>query len=699
MALAYLCSQLRRWDPWFKVSDNPLSKFFVYIVDHKLREGSSEEAKEVKRVVTDNLGMKADVLTLDWKLHLGEGVNPAEQTNMESLARRLRYRRLGSACRFHNVVSLFLAHHQDDQYETVLMRLLSGHGVRGLRGMRPAADIPECQGMYQVYQSGFIDDQMNSNPWYNMKPSVNQRRALRRQMRDEIDPALLAQEMRHGVAADADAAYLAEDFAQLNKGPKWAPPLEPLDIEDGGINVYRPLLGFGKDRLIATCVQNKIPWFEDRTNDDRTLTMRNAVRHLYKNYEMPLALQKPAILRLSERCNARAAAEEAEAERLFSRAVIHDFEPNVGTMMVELPHMSVPRVARRYQDSDFRRKRRRELYRRIAAILIRKILALVSPESQITPAANLQPFVTRLFTSLAEDDGGSNRNTAAATAPEPKSFVVCGVHFVPLKDGHSLRWYLSRAPHPSQIPRPLTEFPRLYFRHRTRPTPSKWKFSTWFAWQLFDGRFWIRIRHRLPFRLQIRPFEAEFSKPFREGLVNDEARETLAATLRKYAPGKVRYTLPGIYSTANVDPLLRGSAHWRGDGVLEDDVVLKMTGLGENAAKITGGSQKPYTTEKNSDTAPLLPGWYMEERQPKELQLLALPTLGFHVAGLEDWVQWDIRYRKVDLGFLATGMTDDAREHRGRVLVRRSAKGSRLRRPLHGLSRRKPRVSTRAWHG
>jgi len=662
MALTYLCSQIRRWDPWFKVSDNPLSKFFVYIVDHKLREGSSEEAMNVKKVVMDTIGIKADVLGLDWRLYLGEGVNPADQTNMESLARRLRYRRFGSACRFHNVVSLFLAHHQDDQYETVLMRLLSGHGVRGLRGMRPAADIPECLGMYQVHQSGFIEDQMNANPWYNMKPSVNQRRALRRRMREEIDPALLAHELRHGMVADADAAYLAEDFARPNKKSKWAPPIEPLDIEDGGITVYRPLLEFSKDRLIATCLENNIPWFEDHTNEDRTLTLRNAVRHLYKHHELPVALQKPAILRLSERCNARAAAEDAEADRLFSRAVIHDFEPNAGTMLVELPRISLPKAPTRYRYSHFRRQRRRAHYRLVASTLVRKLLSLVSPEPQLTPAANLQPFVTRLFPSLEEDSEG---NTTAATSPEPKSFVVCGIHFVPLVGDHPLRWYLSRAPHPSQIPRPVVEFPRLYFKHRHRPTPAKWKFSSWFAWQLFDGRFWVRVRHRLPYRVQVRPFEVEFSKPFREALVDDEAREALAAMLRKYAPGKVRYTLPAIYSTANVESLLQGSNTWDG-GYGYDDHALEMAGLDEYATSLSGGTQKAHTLEDN-DAPHLLPGWHLDNTHQKELHLLALPTLGVHVAGLENWLQWEIRYRKTDLGFLAKAMTDDDREHRDRV--------------------------------
>jgi len=42
------------------------------------------------------------------------------------------------------VEKLLLAHHADDQAETVLMRLLAGSKMQGLAGMRAVARIPEC---------------------------------------------------------------------------------------------------------------------------------------------------------------------------------------------------------------------------------------------------------------------------------------------------------------------------------------------------------------------------------------------------------------------------------------------------------------------------------------------------------------------------------------------------------------------------
>ena len=53
----------------------------------------------------------------------------------EAEARLARYEALADLCEVHGVSDLLLAHHQNDQAETVLLQLLRGAGVRGLSGM------------------------------------------------------------------------------------------------------------------------------------------------------------------------------------------------------------------------------------------------------------------------------------------------------------------------------------------------------------------------------------------------------------------------------------------------------------------------------------------------------------------------------------------------------------------------------------
>lgn len=63
-----------------------------------------------------------------------------ENTNKEGIeatARNKRYVALGELCVRHQVEFILTAHHQDDQAETMLLQLLRGTGITGLRGMQP----------------------------------------------------------------------------------------------------------------------------------------------------------------------------------------------------------------------------------------------------------------------------------------------------------------------------------------------------------------------------------------------------------------------------------------------------------------------------------------------------------------------------------------------------------------------------------
>lgn len=57
------------------------------------------------------------------------------QGNIEARARAERYDALTDLCIEHDIDDLLLAHHQNDQAETVLLQLLRGSGVAGLSGM------------------------------------------------------------------------------------------------------------------------------------------------------------------------------------------------------------------------------------------------------------------------------------------------------------------------------------------------------------------------------------------------------------------------------------------------------------------------------------------------------------------------------------------------------------------------------------
>ena len=66
----------------------------------------------------------------------------AERLGVEAAARRARYGFLASVAREQGAERVAVAHHLGDQAETVLMHLLRGAGVTGLKGMAYAAPMP-----------------------------------------------------------------------------------------------------------------------------------------------------------------------------------------------------------------------------------------------------------------------------------------------------------------------------------------------------------------------------------------------------------------------------------------------------------------------------------------------------------------------------------------------------------------------------
>jgi tRNA(Ile)-lysidine synthase len=96
-------------------------------VDHRLRPEAEQEARQVAALAAE-LGVPHDILALDW--------DSAPRSNLQALAREARYRALGRWAGDRSCGWLAVAHHVDDQAETLLMRLGRGAGVGGAAGAR-----------------------------------------------------------------------------------------------------------------------------------------------------------------------------------------------------------------------------------------------------------------------------------------------------------------------------------------------------------------------------------------------------------------------------------------------------------------------------------------------------------------------------------------------------------------------------------
>lgn len=131
MGLAHILSR------WCSKNNRQLH---VLTVNHNLRPEAKEEAKQVEQWV--NNWPSTVHYTLNWNHE------DKPETRLQEEARNARYQLLEQHCVTHNIKCLFIAHHQDDQFETFIIRLTSGSGLKGLAAM------PNCtetsMGVYKV---------------------------------------------------------------------------------------------------------------------------------------------------------------------------------------------------------------------------------------------------------------------------------------------------------------------------------------------------------------------------------------------------------------------------------------------------------------------------------------------------------------------------------------------------------------------
>lgn len=153
----------------------------VLTVDHGLREESKEEASQVASWVAfqNSKNIKHSILT--W-----QGDKP-EVAVLEA-ARHARYNLMSEYCLEHKIETIFVAHHQDDQAETFLIRLSKGSGLDGLASMgevycyddsvkiaRPFLDVLKQDLMTYCENNSleFVRDLSNENKNY-LRPRLRQ---------------------------------------------------------------------------------------------------------------------------------------------------------------------------------------------------------------------------------------------------------------------------------------------------------------------------------------------------------------------------------------------------------------------------------------------------------------------------------------------------------------------------------------------
>lgn len=298
-------------------------------------------------------------------------------------------------------------------------------------------------------------------------------------------------------------------------------------IESGGIELGRPLLSFSKNRLIATCEKFSIPWVEDETNKDRTLTSRNAIRHVLQHHKLPAALSRNALLKLHTAKMEQKTKAKAAVEEYFSKCNIK-LDVRTGSLTAVVPKWSTDNF---------------DEIHNAKGLLGKRLASLVSPHPRL------------LVSKFAVFANGS----------EP-TFTAGGVLFTRGESSSDqATWTLRRQQAYGSDESTLTTFPRVQQKPREITIPS--------PFQLWDGRFWIQIQKPPTHTVSVRALRRADLRTIRQLLHESKImlqrtsgagdgrkitfswKKYLDDTLREVAQGMARFTLPVIVTSGEKDGL------------------------------------------------------------------------------------------------------------------------------------------------
>lgn len=197
-------------------------------VDHGLHADSATWAVHCRRLC-ESLAVPIEVVRVSVDLTRGEGI--------EAAARRARHDAFASALKPGE--HMVLAHHRDDQMETVLLKLLRGAGPEGLAGMRslrPLAAGMLWRPLLELPRAALLDHVAANGLSTLHDPSNDDPRIARGYLRATVIPALLDQWPQAAVSITHSARLCREAADGLREG--WIDALERLRRDENTLDAH-----------------------------------------------------------------------------------------------------------------------------------------------------------------------------------------------------------------------------------------------------------------------------------------------------------------------------------------------------------------------------------------------------------------------------------------------------------------------------
>lgn len=205
---------------WAEVAEPRGRDLVVLHFNHRLRGRAADADERFCGQVCASLGVK--FVAGRW--------DDAPSQASEAVAREARHAFFTREMRRGKLRVLWLAHHQDDIAETMLMRLARGSGTAGLAAPRPVqviGDVVRLRPLLTVQKKKLLEALRAAGATWREDASNATDRHLRNRLRRAVVPAWTRATARDAVAGAALARErLEEDDAALEQ---WLDALAPID--------------------------------------------------------------------------------------------------------------------------------------------------------------------------------------------------------------------------------------------------------------------------------------------------------------------------------------------------------------------------------------------------------------------------------------------------------------------------------------
>lgn len=243
VAMVYLLNELR--------AELKLSKLAVAHVNHGLRGEESDGDEQFVREIAKELGLSFFVKHLS-------GCN-IKDPGVENWARGERYRFFHSVMESGGYSLVATGHTADDQAETVLLRMLRGSGIKGLRGILPCREDGVIRPLLYIRKEELVSWLTRNGKSFRTDSTNNQTIYRRNSIRHQLLPALsrYVPEVVENISSIASRAFDSWSIVSPEVN-KWIDssvinfPAQSFLLKKSGL-IARSIAGEGIKALFERC--------------------------------------------------------------------------------------------------------------------------------------------------------------------------------------------------------------------------------------------------------------------------------------------------------------------------------------------------------------------------------------------------------------------------------------------------------------